>query len=105
MQIQESEEDIDDLYVSDASDTHAFVYKADGSFEFVKDYEFEQSEQNLGSGHCELLAIKKALSLDAEHFRKTTATKLYWQTDSRNCFKFLTQGSLRQKNSERCFCY
>jgi hypothetical protein len=68
MQIQESEEDIDDLYVSDASDTHAFVYKADGSFEFVKDYEFEQSEQNLGSGHRELLAIKKALSLDAEQF-------------------------------------
>ncbi len=97
MQIQESEEDIDDLYVSDASDTHAFVYKADGSFEFVKDYEFEQSEQNLGSGHRELLAIKKALSLDAEQFRKMTATKLYWQTDSRNCFNFLTRGSRRQK--------
>ncbi len=39
-QIVATVEDIENLYVSDASDPHAFVYKADGSFDYVRDFEF-----------------------------------------------------------------
>ena len=81
--------------VSDASQSHAFVYKVDGSFEYVRGFEFDEEQAKGGSGHRELLAIRLALSLDAEQFRKQTATKIFWQTDSRNCFNFLTRGSRR----------
>jgi hypothetical protein len=72
MQIQESESDMEDLYLSDASNTHAFVYKADGSFDFVKDFECETREQNLGSGHRELLAIKKEQQTKSNKVQGTT---------------------------------
>jgi hypothetical protein len=96
-QIVTTAEDIENLYVSDASDTHAFVYKADGSFDYVRDFEFSSAESQSGSGHRELLAIKMALTLDSEKFKKCSATKVYWQTDSRNCFNFLLRGSRKPK--------
>jgi len=94
-QISATAADIDNLYVSDASESHAFVYKADGSFEYVRDFEFDEEQAQGGSGHRELLAIRLALSLDAEQFCKQTVTKIFWQTDSRNCFNFLLRGSRR----------
>ena len=96
-QIVASTADLEDLYVSDASDSHAFVYKADGSFEYVRDFEFSELESNLGSGHREILAVKFALSSDPDQFRHEQPKKLYWQTDSRNCFNFLLRGSRRPK--------
>ncbi len=60
--------DIDNLYVSDASESHAFVYKADGSFEYVRGFEFDEEQAKGGSGHRELLAIRLVPSLDAEQF-------------------------------------
>ena len=35
-----SKADMPNLFVSDASDTNAFNYKVDGTFEFVEDFEF-----------------------------------------------------------------
>jgi hypothetical protein len=76
-QILATDADIDNLYVSDASQSHAFVYKVNGSFEYVRGFEFDEEQAKGGSGHRELLAIRLALSLDAEQFRKQTATKIF----------------------------
>jgi hypothetical protein len=102
-QIMASTANLEELYVSDASETHAYVYKADGSFEYVRDFEFSAAETQLSSGHRELLAIKKALALDAEQFRKVAATKVYWQTDSKNCFNFLMRGSKKPYIQQEVF--
>ncbi len=95
-QISATNADIDNLYVPDASKSHAFVYKADGSFEYVRGFEFEEEQAEGGSGHRELSAIRLALLLDAEQFHKQTATKIFYQMDSRNCFNFLMRGSRRR---------
>jgi hypothetical protein len=102
-QVTASSTDMDNLYVSDASETHAFVYKADGSFEYIRDFEFDSEQKKCGSGHRELLAVKLALSMDAEQFQKAEATKIYWQTDSKNCFNFLTRGSRRPAIQKEVF--
>jgi len=47
-QILATDADIDNLYVSDASESHAFVYKADGSFEYVRDFEFDEEKAKGG---------------------------------------------------------
>ncbi len=73
-QIVATAEDIENLYVSDTSDTHTFVYKADGSFDYVRDFEFSSAESQYGSGHRELLAIKMCLILDSEKFKQCSAT-------------------------------
>ncbi len=46
-QIVAMAEDIENLYVSDAADTHLFVYKADGSFDYVRDFEFSSAESRI----------------------------------------------------------
>jgi hypothetical protein len=96
-QIVATAEDIKNLCVADASDTHAFFYKADDSFEYVRDFELSPTESQYGSGHRELLAIKMCLILDADQFKKCTATKVFWQTDSCKCFNFLIRGSRKPK--------
>jgi hypothetical protein len=93
--ISATAENLDNLYVSDASESHAFIYKADGSFDYVREFEFDEEQAKGGSGHRELLAIKLSLTLDEHEFSKNVATKIYWQTDSKNCFNFLTRGSRR----------
>ena len=85
--------DIANLFVSDASATHAFVYRADGSFEYVRDFEFSEEQRCGSSGHRELLAIKQALEADPHVFAQFRGGKVFWQTDSRNCFTFLRRGS------------
>jgi len=90
---QHSAENREDLFVSDSSDSHAFVYRADGSFEYVREFEFDDIQRQLSSGHRELLAIKLALCSDAEFFRELGPHVVYWQTDSKNCFYFLLKGS------------
>ena len=85
--------DIANLFVSDASATHAFVYRADGSFEYVRDFEFSEEQRCGSSGHRELLAIRQALEADPHIFAQFQGGKVFWQTDSRNCFTFLRRGS------------
>ena len=91
--IVHSECPIENLFVSDASATHAFVYNADGSFRYVKDFEFTAGQACSSSGHRELLAVKLVLESDQEFFQKFAGGKIFWQTDSRNCFTFLRRGS------------
>gem|GEM_PF-3893740 len=93
--ISASSKNMDNLYVSDASECHAFVYQADGRFEYVRDFEFDSEQSTAGSGHRELLAVKLALELDEDIFQKKEPTKIFWQTDSKNCFNFLVRGSRR----------
>ncbi len=47
--------------MSDASDSHAYIYKADGQFQYVKDFEFTEEEKTTSSRCRELLAVKKTL--------------------------------------------
>ena len=96
--------DMPNLFVSDASDTNAFIYKADGSFEFVQDFEFTPEQAQFSSGHRELLAVKLALETNAGYFQKLAPTKIFWQTDSKNCFTFLTRGSKKPRIQDDVFC-
>ena len=72
--IEHSECPIENLFVSDASATHAFVYNADGSFRYVKDFEFTACSS---TGHRELLALKLAPERDQEFFQKFASGKIF----------------------------
>jgi hypothetical protein len=85
--------DMENLFVSDASASHAFVYKADGEFSYVLDVEFTEEQTAASSGLRELLAVKFALERDPEQFRQFAGGRIYWQTDSYNCYLFLKKGS------------
>jgi len=91
--VQETSVNVPNLFVSDASDSHAFIYCADGSFQYVREFEFDQSQQQASSGHRELLSIKFALENDKTTFQKFKKGKIFWQTDSQNVFRFLRRGS------------
>ncbi len=54
-QVSSTEDNMKNLYVSDASDSHAYIYKADGQFQFVKEFEFSAAERSASSGCRELL--------------------------------------------------
>ncbi len=70
------------LIVSDASDSHAFIFLKD-KFMQVQEFEFDE-EKTLSSGHRELLATVKFL----EHCKKDNvnfkSSIVYWQRDSKN---------------------
>jgi len=99
-----SKADMPNLFVSDASDTNAFIYKADGTFDFVQDYEFTPEQAQSSSGHRELLAVKLASETHVSYFQNLGPTKIFWQTDSKNCFTFLTKGSRKPKIQDDVFC-
>ena len=71
-----SDKDVSNLIVSDASDKCAFVYYCN---EFVQthDYEFDEVENSLSSGHRELLATKKFLEECKENKTKFSSTIIY----------------------------
>ena len=91
-QICYSDTNVPNLIVSDASDKHAFVYKAD-EFVQVCDFEFDDVETDLSSGHRELLAVLKFLQDCKDKRVHFKSTLIYWQTDSKNNFIFLSRGS------------
>ena len=84
------------LFVSDASETHSFIYFHDEIIK-VLDFEFDEEERNFSSGHRELLSILKTLSAEAENLRGNRHKIVYWQTDSKNAFNFLTKGSRKKR--------
>ena len=90
--IRETDLPLDGLFVSDASDTKAFIY-SDGEIAYVNDFDFSESERLLSSGQRELRAVWFSLSADAEKLKKMDMRTIYWQTDSRNCYTFLRRGS------------
>jgi len=94
--VKYSDGPLQNLFVSDASDSEAFVYKADGSFEIIQDYVFDENQARASSGLRELLAVKFALSSDRAVFQQYAGQLLFWQTDSKNCANFLIRGSRKE---------
>jgi len=92
-QIRSTDLDLPNLFVSDASDSHAYIYRADGQFQVVKEYEFTAEEAAGSSGYRELLAVQKMLEENPEHFTAHKGGSIFWQTDSKNCYSFLMRGS------------
>ena len=97
LEVKHSASDISNLFVSDASESHAFVYCADGTFAYVSDFEFSAAEANLSSGHRELLSIVFALEKHPDVFCQFSPGKIFWQTDSKNVFNFLRRGSRKME--------
>jgi len=62
--------DLQSLYVSDASDSHVYIYKADGKFQYVHEFELTAGEKLASSGYREFLAVKRSLQEDPEQFRE-----------------------------------
>jgi hypothetical protein len=91
--IRTTDEQLQNLFVSDASDSHVFIYRADGTFQFVKEFEFTETESSASSGYRELLAVQKTLESDPGQFAEFSGGVVYWQTDSKNCYSFLSRGS------------
>jgi hypothetical protein len=91
--IRSTEEQIQNLFVSDASDSHVFIFKADGHFQLVREFELSAEESSASSGYRELLAVQKTLESDPAQFRAHAGGTVFWQTDSKNCYSFLTRGS------------
>lgn len=93
--VRSTEDDMPNLFVSDASDSHAYIYRADGGFQLVKEYEFSKDESTASSGYRELLAVHKTLESDPDQFSCHRGGTIFWQTDSKNCYSFLMRGSRR----------
>jgi hypothetical protein len=91
--IRNTEQNLQNLFVSDASDSHAYIYKADGQFQYVKDFEFTDEEKTTSSGCRELLAVQKTLQESPGQFADHNGGTVFWQTDSKNCYSFLMRGS------------
>ena len=65
--IETTETKVENLMVSDASETSAFVYH-DGQVQLVNDHEFNNFEKSTSSGHRELLAVIKTLESEQNSF-------------------------------------
>jgi len=92
-QIVGSADDMPNLLVSDASESHAFVYLADGTFRFVADFPFLDDQRGASSTLRELLALSKTLLLDGQSFLAKNLRLLYWQTDNKACTWIIQHGS------------
>lgn len=71
-------DDIQNLYVSDASDSFVYIYKADGQFQYVREFELSAEEKAASSGYRELLAVQKVLETDADQFKENRGGTVYW---------------------------
>ncbi len=87
-----------EIWCGDASEfaVCAYTIKAEQKVFFIGN--LSKEEQQLSSGHRELLTVKYALS-DKMKSANTWActTTLYWLTDSSNLVTFLTKGSSRSR--------
>jgi hypothetical protein len=92
-----TDKDSENLYVSDASDTHAFVYRADRTFSFVEDCKFDTQQSSASSSVRELLVLLFILHRDAKHLANRNVKLIYWQTqtDSQCSARFILFGSCR----------
>jgi hypothetical protein len=93
--VADSDVDLPNLIVSDASQSHAFVYLADGTFTYARDYPFTAADAAASSSHRELLAVCLALESDGPFLLQRSAGHVYWQTDSENSARFMLHGSRR----------
>ena len=91
--VEGTEENMENLFVSGVTDSHAFVYRADGTFRYVLDVEFAEDKSAVASGFRELSAVSIVFSRDPDQFRQCAGGRVYWQTDSYSCFMYLKKGS------------
>jgi hypothetical protein len=91
------------LLVSDASESHAFVYLADGTFSFVADLPFLDDQPGASSTLREQLALSKTPLLDDQAFLAKNLRLLYWQTDNNACTWIVQHGS-RNPTLQRLVC-
>ncbi len=87
-----------EIWCGDASDFAVCAYTIKASQEVFFIGKLSEEEQQLSSGHRELLTVKYALS-DKIKNADTWAnnTTIYWLTDSSNLVTFLTKGSSRAR--------
>ena len=90
--IRDTELPVKTLHVSLTDDAHTFVYLDDGSFAYVQESAVEPGLYQ-GSGHRALAAVLSTLKSEMSFLQGHALVKVYWQTDSRNCFLFLSKGS------------
>ena len=90
--IRDTELPVKTLHVSLTDDAHTFVYLDDGSFAYVQESAVEPGLYQ-GSGHRALAAVLSTLKSEMSFLQGQAPVKVYWQTDSRNCFLFLPKGS------------
>ena len=83
---------IPNLLLTDASDKRAFSL-FHGEIVELQNYEFDSNEQQLSSGHRELLALVSFLQYNISIDRKFQFPIIYWETDSQLCYYFLHHGS------------
>jgi hypothetical protein len=92
-QIIHTDNNLPNLLVSDASETSAFVFLANGSFAYVADFPFSTDQAMASSTLRELLALSQALSQDGPKFLSSGIRFLYWQTDNKACTWIVPNGS------------
>ena len=63
----------------------------------TKDFKFDAEERDLSSGHRELLATLTFLEDCKQNKVKFSSPIVYWQTDSKNNFIFLSLGSRKPR--------
>ena len=90
--VKNSEQSLPLLYVALTDEAHSFVYLADGTFSFVQEHTFED-QQSMGSGHREIRTVIQTLNTEKLFLSQLAPAKIFWQTDSRNCYLFLSKGS------------
>ncbi len=98
--VRTTDTDLQSMYMSDASDSHVYIYNADGQFQYVREFELTAGEKLASSGYRELLAVKRSLQEDPEQFKEHKGGTIFWQTNSNNCYGFLLRGS-RQPDIQR----
>jgi len=80
------------VFVSDASDTKAFVYELTGASKKVLEYSFNKEQREASSSARELLAILMTLRQAAAD-QSLKNTFIYWCTDSENAARAMSKGS------------
>lgn len=83
---------MNEIFISDASDTKVFVYNLENAEETVMESNFTEVQKNLASGARELLGLVFTLrqwKVQQVMYR----SNIYWVTDSENMVSFINKGS------------
>ena len=84
------------VVASDSSASALCVYDVRNTRSLFHQATFSASESDFSSGHRELLAVKSALQSVPSAFSRSSASSVFWLTDSENLVTFLTKGSSRR---------
>jgi hypothetical protein len=87
-----SDQPVENLLVSDASDNKTFTLFHGEIVEMIN-YDFQEDEKALSSAHRELIALKTFLRYNIDINRTFNDKVIYWETDNQSCFFFMHHGS------------